>query len=104
VLTPGGLLLFETPNPTNLTVGARDFYLDPTHCNPLHPETMRFLAERQGLVRVSVLPLHPSPPELRLPDDGTLVVQRVAPWAARLWNPGTSRVTPWSTFTGWTQG
>jgi SAM-dependent methyltransferase len=77
VLMPGGLLLFETPNPTNLTVGARDFYLDPTHRNPLHPETMRFLAERQGLVRVSVLPLHPSPPELRLPDDGTLVVQRL---------------------------
>jgi 2-polyprenyl-3-methyl-5-hydroxy-6-metoxy-1,4-benzoquinol methylase len=76
VLQPGGLVIFETPNPTNLTVGARDFYLDPTHRNPLHPETMRFLAERRGLVRVSVLPLHPSPTELRVPDDGTLVTRR----------------------------
>jgi len=77
VLRPGGLVVFETPNPTNLTVGARDFYLDPTHRNPLHPETMRFLAERRGLIRVSVLPLHPSAPEQRLPDDGTPVVQRL---------------------------
>jgi 2-polyprenyl-3-methyl-5-hydroxy-6-metoxy-1,4-benzoquinol methylase len=77
VLRPGGLVVFETPNPTNLTVGARDFYLDPTHRNPLHPETMRFIAERRGLIRVSVLPLHPSAPELRLPDDGTLVTQRL---------------------------
>ena len=76
VLAPGGLVIFETPNPNNLTVGARDFYLDPTHRNPLHPETMHFLAEQRGLVRVSVLPLHPSPPELRLPDDGTLIAQR----------------------------
>ena len=77
VLKPGGLVIFETPNPTNLTVGARDFYLDPTHRNPLHPDTMRFLAERRGLVRVSVLPLHPYAPELRLPDDGTQVTQRL---------------------------
>ncbi len=77
VLRPGGVFVFETPNPMNLTVGARDFYLDPTHRNPLHPETMRFLAERQGLVRVSVLPLHPSPPEARLPDDGTPATQRL---------------------------
>jgi O-antigen chain-terminating methyltransferase len=71
VLKPGGIAVFETPNPTNLAVGASDFYRDPTHRNPLHPETMQFLAERRGLVRVAVLPLHPAPMEQRVLEDGT---------------------------------
>ena len=37
-LQPGGLLIFETPNPTNVNVGASSFYLDPTHLKPLHPQ------------------------------------------------------------------
>ena len=44
VLMPGGAILFETPNPECLVVGACNFYYDPTHQNPLPPELMRFLA------------------------------------------------------------
>ena len=31
VLQPGGLLIMETPNPENIVVATRNFYLDPTH-------------------------------------------------------------------------
>jgi len=47
-LAEGGLLLFETPNPENLVVGANTFYTDPTHQRPLHPSTLVFMAERAG--------------------------------------------------------
>lgn len=59
VLKPGGLALFETPNPKNLVVGACNFYADPTHRNPLFPETVQFLLESQGLSNVQILYLHP---------------------------------------------
>jgi O-antigen chain-terminating methyltransferase len=59
VLKPGGLALFETPNPKNLVVGACNFYADPTHRNPLFPDTVQFLVESQGLSNVQILYLHP---------------------------------------------
>lgn len=58
VLRPGGVAIFETPNPENLVVGACDFYRDPTHVRPLHPDTLQFLAEQHGLVRVEIVRLH----------------------------------------------
>ncbi|HEY1150376.1 MAG TPA: class I SAM-dependent methyltransferase, partial [Pseudoduganella sp.] len=39
-LQPGGLLIMETPNPENLTVGATSFYMDPTHLHPLPPSLL----------------------------------------------------------------
>lgn len=48
VLTPGGLVLFETPNPTNILVGACDFHRDPSHLKPVHPDTARFMLEYRG--------------------------------------------------------
>jgi O-antigen chain-terminating methyltransferase len=59
VLRPGGLALFETPNPENVIVGSNFFYLDPTHHHPLPSELMHFLLETRGLERVEVLNLHP---------------------------------------------
>lgn len=59
VLCPGGVAIFETPNPRNLVVGACQFYIDPTHRTPLHPDTVAFVAESRGLVRVRIMPLHP---------------------------------------------
>jgi SAM-dependent methyltransferase len=69
VLRPGGIAIFETPNPTNLQVGASTFYIDPTHRNPVHPLTLHYLAEARGLVQVETLMLHPFPKEARLPED-----------------------------------
>lgn len=57
-LRPGGLIIFETPNPENLIVGACNFYYDPTHLNPLPPDLMKFLAEGRGFVRPEILRLH----------------------------------------------
>jgi SAM-dependent methyltransferase len=57
VLFPGGLLILETPNPENLTVGACNFYLDPTHERPLPPELLSFLPEFYGFLRTKILRL-----------------------------------------------
>lgn len=48
VLAPGGIILFETPNPENLVVGACTFHYDPTHMRPLPPDYLRFIAEARG--------------------------------------------------------
>ncbi|MDQ1439325.1 MAG: hypothetical protein QOK43_2954 [Acidimicrobiaceae bacterium] len=60
VLRPGGVLIFETPNPTNVIVGSASFYMDPTHRNPLHPQFMEFLLGARGFADVEVRYLHPS--------------------------------------------
>jgi SAM-dependent methyltransferase len=58
-LRPGGLLLLETPDPTNLVMGACNFRFDPTHRQPLPPALTEFLVGAAGFVRVEVWPLHP---------------------------------------------
>jgi O-antigen chain-terminating methyltransferase len=60
VLKPGGLVMLETPNPKNLVVGACNFYADPTHRQPLFPESLHFLLDRLGFVRTRIDYLHPS--------------------------------------------
>lgn len=54
VLKKEGMVIFETPNPENILVGARYFYTDPTHINPLVPATMQFLAEYNGFKEVEI--------------------------------------------------
>ncbi|WP_192499414.1 methyltransferase domain-containing protein [Skermanella pratensis] len=58
VLRPNGIAIFETPNPENLITGACNFYLDPTHRNPLPPATTKFLMENAGFTSVEIHPLH----------------------------------------------
>ena len=55
VLQRGGMVLFETPNPENLVVGACTFYTDPTHKNPLVPDSTQFLLEYNGFINTQVL-------------------------------------------------
>jgi len=59
VLRPGGVAIFETPNPENIVVGSNYFYLDPTHRHPLPTELMEFLFKNRGFEEVQLLPLHP---------------------------------------------
>lgn len=59
VLRPGGIAIFETPNPENLIVGACNFHYDPTHVRPLPPEPTRFILESSGFERVAIERLHP---------------------------------------------
>lgn len=51
VLKPGGLLILETPNPENLSVGSCSFYMDPTHHHPLPPPLLEFLPIHYGFNR-----------------------------------------------------
>jgi SAM-dependent methyltransferase len=59
VLRPGGVAIFETPNPENVIVGSNYFYLDPTHRHPLPTELMEFLFKNRGFENVELLMLHP---------------------------------------------
>lgn len=60
-LKPGGLAIFETPNPQNVLVGSCNFYFDPTHNHPLPSALIKFMLEIQGLSQVRVIDLHPYP-------------------------------------------
>ena len=55
VLVPGGLLILETPNPDNLTVGACSFFLDPSHLRPLPSGLLGFVVEHAGFARNKIL-------------------------------------------------
>ncbi|WP_414548189.1 class I SAM-dependent methyltransferase [Anabaena sp. CCY 0017] len=59
VLRPGGTIILETPNPENLIVGACNFYLDPTHRNPIPPPTAQFILENRGFTPVEIRRIHP---------------------------------------------
>ena len=59
VLKPGGIAIFETPNPENIIVGACNFYIDPTHRNPIPPMTLKFLMKARGFDKTEILRLHP---------------------------------------------
>lgn len=69
VLRAGGIAILETPNPNNILVGATNFYIDPTHRNPVHPQTLQYLVESRGFVRVEPMMLHPYAKEMRIPED-----------------------------------
>lgn len=64
-LRPGGCLLVETPNPTNLVMGACDFYNDPTHRSPLPPDLTAYLVSAHGFADIEVRHLNPK----RVADD-----------------------------------
>jgi O-antigen chain-terminating methyltransferase len=61
VLRPGGLLIMETPDPENLSVGSASFYLDPTHVRPLPAGLLSFLPQHYGFERVKILRLQELP-------------------------------------------
>jgi 2-polyprenyl-3-methyl-5-hydroxy-6-metoxy-1,4-benzoquinol methylase len=68
-LKPDGLVILETPNPENLLVGSCNFYLDPTHRNPISVATMQLLLESRGFYCQEVLKLHPiSSPTIEIKD------------------------------------
>ncbi len=59
-LRPGGCILLETPNPTNLRMAACDFYNDPTHRSPLPPALTEYLVSAVGFADVEMRPLNPN--------------------------------------------
>lgn len=67
-LQPGGVLILETPNPLSVVVAARNFWLDPTHRRPVHPESLKLSYEQAGFDPVERLDLRPFPERERLPE------------------------------------
>ena len=59
ILKPGGVAIFESPNCKNLVVGAAQFNIDPTHRNPVFPETAEFMLQSHGFERVRIEYLSP---------------------------------------------
>lgn len=76
VLKPGGLAIFETPNPQNVLVGSHNFYIDPTHRHPIPSLTAQFLLEARGLCDVEILHLHPYAESHHIPHSGSEVARR----------------------------
>ncbi|HTG36793.1 MAG TPA: class I SAM-dependent methyltransferase [Thermoanaerobaculia bacterium] len=67
-LRPGGVLILETPNPLSVVVAACNFWLDPTHVRPVHPESLKLMYELAGFDPVERLDLRPFPDGQRLPE------------------------------------
>jgi O-antigen chain-terminating methyltransferase len=76
VLKPGGLAVFETPNPQNVLVGCHNFYIDPTHRHPIPCLLAQFILEARGLCNVEIVQLHPYPESRHVPDGDTQLAQR----------------------------
>jgi O-antigen chain-terminating methyltransferase len=74
VLSPGGLVILETPNPRNVLVGTCNFYFDPTHRNPLPSEVLKFLVKSKGFEKDELLLLNPSD-EMPVEGDSELVTR-----------------------------
>jgi O-antigen chain-terminating methyltransferase len=75
ILKPGGIVIFETPDPKNLFVASNNFYLDPTHRQPLPSEFLSFVVEARGFCDPTVIPLSPYPDYLHLPASDCPAVQ-----------------------------
>jgi O-antigen chain-terminating methyltransferase len=75
VLARGGMLIFETPNPDNLIVAAKNFYIDPTHRRPLPSPLAAFLVEHTGFSNVEVVNQHPFPADVILQEENELAVR-----------------------------
>lgn len=71
-LCDGGILIFETPNPENLIIGACNFYYDPTHLKPIVPDVAQFIAKQRGFRDVEIKRLHPFPEDYQMAGDSQL--------------------------------
>lgn len=91
VLAPGGLIIFETPNPENLVSAATHFHTDPTHIHPLPPALSEFLLEYRGFENVQIHRLNPIPAQYALIEDSE-VARRCN---ALFYGPQDYAVTAW---------
>ena len=48
VLKESGIILFETPNPDNVTVATKNFYTDPTHLRLIPSSLLSFIVKDHG--------------------------------------------------------
>jgi SAM-dependent methyltransferase len=62
-LKPGGKVIFETINTASLVALAQNYYRDPTHVMPRHPDTVRYLIELAGFKILELERVSPYPEE-----------------------------------------
>jgi len=65
-VSPGGLIIFETINPTSMTALSSNYFRDPTHVFPQHPDTLGFLMTTMGIDLLETKYLAPVPAEAQL--------------------------------------
>jgi O-antigen chain-terminating methyltransferase len=100
VLRPGGVLIAETPNALNVRVASANFWIDPTHQRPLHPELLRFLAARSGFVKfedVFANEIGPAPDFAEVPDSVRPVLTEMA---SAFVGPGDYALVAWTPASG----
>lgn len=69
-LKKGSFAIIETVNPTSLYTLSDVFWRDPTHKNPVHPETLKFLMETSGFRVDEIKYLSPTKESLKdIPED-----------------------------------
>ncbi|MGD9826999.1 methyltransferase domain-containing protein [Desulfobacter sp.] len=69
VLTHGGSVILETPNPENIHVATHMFYRDPTHKTPVPKELSTHLLKFHGFKEIKVHLVHPFEETMRVPED-----------------------------------
>jgi 2-polyprenyl-3-methyl-5-hydroxy-6-metoxy-1,4-benzoquinol methylase len=52
-MMPGSKIVIETVNPTSM-LALSEFFGDPTHTKPVHPNTLRFMLESAGFITVRI--------------------------------------------------
>jgi SAM-dependent methyltransferase len=65
-MRPGAPLILETINPSCWMAFFETYLRDPTHRQPIHPETLKYLVEASGFTRADVQFRAPVPEEDRL--------------------------------------
>jgi SAM-dependent methyltransferase len=58
-LVPGGIVLFETPNPENVRTATHNFFIDPTHIRPIPPILLQFMFEFSGFSGNEIVRMRP---------------------------------------------
>jgi len=65
-VAPGGRVVFETINPRSVLALSSNYFRDPTHVWPLHPDTLSYTMTLAGLNVLEVRLLSPVPAEAQL--------------------------------------
>lgn len=97
-LRPNGCLVVETVNVASLVTHARAWTIDPSHRQPLHPLTLRFLVDRAGFARSEIVYSADVEPETRLEDggDADAAGRNVARLNALVFGPQNYAVVAWA--------
>jgi SAM-dependent methyltransferase/outer membrane murein-binding lipoprotein Lpp len=56
ILKSGGIFIVETPY-VKSPLAAFNFWVDPTHKRPIHPELLKFIGEKMGFSIIEIFPL-----------------------------------------------